>query len=231
MDILKPHKTATKRLKRHGKTGSFGAIAKIIPIFKYLLTYYKQPVNAYEAVNYNKHNELPEDHIAINLRTAWQEANDYYSKLDNLPAYYTATILHSMYKYYCNKAWARKPDWLEASNASFQVLWAQYKTSLHAVRPLAVIPSNIDDAIDSILNPSTANSLTADKDEFKRWKRSEPAAKRGTEHIDNPIKYWVSMHHCYPSLSKLSLDVLSIPASSCECECLFSELGNLLEPQ
>jgi hypothetical protein len=92
-----------------------------------------------------------------------------------------------------------------------------------------VILSDIDDAIDSILNPSTASSLTADEDEFKRWKRSEPAAKRGIEHADNPIKYWVSMHDCYPSLSKLALEVLSVPASSCECECLFSELGDLLE--
>jgi hypothetical protein len=41
MDILKPLKTATKRLEGRGKSGSFGAIAEIIPIFKYLLTYYE----------------------------------------------------------------------------------------------------------------------------------------------------------------------------------------------
>ena len=58
-----------------------------------------------------------------------------------------------MYKYYCDKAWAKKPDWLEASNASFQALWAQYNTSPRAVRPSAVILSDIDEAIDSILNP------------------------------------------------------------------------------
>jgi hypothetical protein len=42
----------------------------------------------------------PEDHIAINLRAAWQKVDDYYSKLDDSPAYYTATILQPMYKYY-----------------------------------------------------------------------------------------------------------------------------------
>ncbi|PZC88305.1 hypothetical protein A1F95_10995, partial [Pyrenophora tritici-repentis] len=46
MDILKPLKTATKRLKGRGKSGSFRAIAEIIPIFEYLLTYYEQRVNA-----------------------------------------------------------------------------------------------------------------------------------------------------------------------------------------
>jgi hypothetical protein len=33
IDILKPLKTATKRLEGRGKTGSFRAIAEIIPIF------------------------------------------------------------------------------------------------------------------------------------------------------------------------------------------------------
>jgi hypothetical protein len=48
------------------------------------------------------------------------------------------------------------------------VLWAQYNASPHAARLSAVILNDIDDAIDSILNPSTASSLTADRDEFKR---------------------------------------------------------------
>ncbi|KAF1968294.1 hypothetical protein BU23DRAFT_583399 [Bimuria novae-zelandiae CBS 107.79] len=85
-DILKLLKTAIKRLKGRGKSSSFRAIAKIILIFKYLLTYYEQRVNTYK------------------------KANNYYSKLDNLPAYYAATLLYLMYKYYCDKAWAKKPD-------------------------------------------------------------------------------------------------------------------------
>ena len=39
------------------------------------------------------------------------------------------------------------------------------------------------------------------------------------------------MRDCCPSLSKHVLNVLSILASSCECERLFSELGDLLEPR
>jgi hypothetical protein len=39
------------------------------------------------------------------------------------------------------------------------------------------------------------------------------------------------MRDCYPQLSKLALNVLSILALSCECERIFSELGNLLEPR
>ncbi|KAF1964228.1 hypothetical protein BU23DRAFT_585672 [Bimuria novae-zelandiae CBS 107.79] len=109
-DILKLLKTAIKRLEGRGKSSSFRAITKIILIFKYLLTYYEQRVNIYKVVNYNKHDKLPKDYIIINLRAAWQKANNYYSKLDNSPAYYAAIILYLMYKYYCDKAWAKKPD-------------------------------------------------------------------------------------------------------------------------
>ena len=35
----------------------------------------------------------------------------------------------------------------------------------------------------------------------------------------------------YPQLSRFAIDILTIPASSCECERLFSELGDLLEPK
>jgi outer membrane receptor for monomeric catechols len=34
-----------------------------------------------------------------------------------------------------------------------------------------------------------------------------------------------------PCLSQFAIDILTIPASSCECERLFSELGDLLEPK
>jgi hypothetical protein len=39
------------------------------------------------------------------------------------------------------------------------------------------------------------------------------------------------IRHSYPNLSQLALDVLCIPTSSCECERMFSELGDLLEPR
>ncbi|KAI2475521.1 hypothetical protein Ptr902_13101 [Pyrenophora tritici-repentis] len=70
IDVLKPLKTATERLKGRGKSGGFRSIAKVILVFKYLLSYYKQRVNSYAAVDYNAHLEAPEDHLTTNLRAA-----------------------------------------------------------------------------------------------------------------------------------------------------------------
>ena len=47
----------------------------------------------------------------------------------------------------------------------------------------------------------------------------------------NVVRYWIDLAPKYPNLSRLAIDILTIPASSCECERLFSELGDLLEPK
>jgi hypothetical protein len=68
--VLKLLKAATKRLKGRSKTSRFSSIAKIILVFKYILSYYKQRVKAYSAVNYNAYNKAPKDYLAINMRVA-----------------------------------------------------------------------------------------------------------------------------------------------------------------
>jgi hypothetical protein len=68
--VLKPLKAAIKRLKGRGKTSRFSSIAKIILVFKYILSYYEQRVKAYSAVNYNAYNKAPKDYLAINMRAA-----------------------------------------------------------------------------------------------------------------------------------------------------------------
>jgi hypothetical protein len=89
----------------------------------------------------------------------------------------------------------------------------------------------MDDAVESLINPNATGNIDIEPGEFERWRRSEPRAEKGTEYANNPIKYWVTLRDRYPALSKLTLDVLSIPASSCECERMFSELGDLREPR
>ena len=232
MDALKPLKAATKRLEGRGNSGRFGCIAEVIPVFEYILTYYEQRVQLYEAVDYNAHNDAPEDHLAINMRAAWAKASDYYAKLDLSPAYYAATILHPYYRSYCDKSWVDKPEWLAANNRSFRGLWDQYNTGLPAVRRPKVLSNDMDDAIDGLIDPTTtSDGDDAATDEYSRWKACEQRVEKGSEYANNPIKYWLSLQDRYPYLSKLALDVLSIPASSCECERMFSELGDLLEPR
>jgi hypothetical protein len=104
IDVLRPLKQATKRLEGRGKSGAFGAIAEVIPVFEYLLRAYDDRLQCYEDVIHNEYEESPEDHLAISLRAALLKAREYYNKLDLLPAYYAATILHPRYKSYLDAA-------------------------------------------------------------------------------------------------------------------------------
>lgn len=56
-------------------------------------------------------------------------------------------------------------------------------------------------------------------------------AEKGSSSALDPIQYWRGLYRQYPNLSKLALDILSIPSLCCECKCIFSELGDLLEPR
>ena len=194
IDVLRPLKSATKRLEGRGKSGRFGAIAEVIPVFEYILNYYEQRVQAYDAVDYNAHDEAPEDHLAINTRAAWAKANDYYDKLDLSPAYYAATTLHPCYKTYCDLSWsADNPDWLTTNNRGFRALWATYNTAL-ATTPATIqrpksFSTDMDDAIDALLNTATTSNDAVVDDEFDQWKHCEPRVERGTEYANNPTRY------------------------------------------
>jgi hypothetical protein len=94
------------------------------------------------------------------------------------------------------------------------------------------VTNDIDDAIDSLIEPTKSlGPSLSDLDEYERWKQCELRAEKGSDAANNPIKYWVEQRNRYPQLSQLALDVLSIPASSCDCERMFSELGDLLQPR
>lgn len=80
-------------------------------------------------------------------------------------------------------------------------------------------------------NTKDLSASPGDLDEYQRWKQCEPRAEKGSNDANDPINYWLGLRDRYPQLSKLALDVISIPASSCDCERMFSELGDLLQPR
>ncbi|RYO04899.1 hypothetical protein AA0121_g12589 [Alternaria tenuissima] len=230
-NCLKPLQIATKRLEDRGKASSFGAIYEVLPVFEYLLRNLEELAQPWIDVDFNAHNEAPEDHLHINLRAAWKKADAYYNKLDDSPIYYAATCLHPLYKYYCENSWSEKPEWIEAANKGFQRLWKSYKKLPKPVPILAARSTRTSD-IDDVIEAYTQRNHTAaapQGDEYDRWLNQEPPWRSLDD--GNVIQYWIAMRSRYSCLSQFAIDILTIPASSCECERLFSELGDLLEPE
>ena len=69
------------------------------------------------------------------------------------------------------------------------------------------------------------NDTTASDDEYIRY------IKEKIEWTDDPIAWWLesSQKHKYPHLSKMAINILSIPCMSADVERLFSSCGLTLE--
>jgi hAT family C-terminal dimerisation region len=103
---------------------------------------------------------------------------------------------------------------------------------LQPSRPQVRLSSGINDAINALVNAEPSGIEATEADELAQWRRYEPRwTQKQFEQGGNPVSYWVSMRPKYPNLARLAIDMMTVPASSCECERLFSELGDLLEPR
>lgn len=217
------------RLEGRGKAGRFGAIYEVIPVFEYLLGEYETRFKLFEHVDYEAAG-APEDHLAIVLRAAWAKLNEYSTKIDESVVYYAAVALHPYYKRYCERSWRDKDAWLRTAKQNFQQLWATYKpASSSPERRHERSSTAIDDAIFALVGgDSDSDELT---DEYEQWSRLEPKWTSEQFNKGHPVQYWLGLRSKYPHLHRLAIDVITIPASSCECERMFSELGDLLEPR
>ncbi|KAF7449949.1 Condensation multi-domain protein [Pyrenophora tritici-repentis] len=118
--------------------------------------------------------------------------------------------------------------------SQFDQLWS-YKPQ--RTRPLSQTTAKprhrgIDDVIGALVRRNKAQVEAAHDDEYERWRTQEPEWTSEQYLSDgHPVKYWIQLRSKYPCLSQFAIDILTIPASSCDCERLFSELGDLLEPR
>lgn len=94
------------------------------------------------------------------------------------------------------------------------------------------VSNNLNDAINELAGGYSDDESEADGDEYDRWLKHEPKwTQQQFDSGDSPVKYWIALRSKYPNLASFAIDMLTIPASSCECERVFSELGDLLEPR
>ncbi|PNP59234.1 hypothetical protein FNYG_14985 [Fusarium nygamai] len=67
----------------------------------------------------------------------------------------------------------------------------------------------------------------AQADEYIRWQASVSGSDKD---VADPVEYWVLKRFEYPRLSRMALDVMTVPAMSSECERLFSATGLMVTP-
>jgi hypothetical protein len=100
-------------------------------------------------------------------------------------------------------------------------------------RPRAA-EGSINDTTDAVVNAEVSSSDVAFDDEYDSGRQYEPRwtpEHYDSDSVESVVEYRLRLKPQYPHLAQLALDVLLIPASSCDCERMFSELGNLLKPR
>lgn len=110
IQLLQPFAEATRLLEGRGQHGRYGAIWEVLITFEHLLETLESHKERLAQINYDDP-DAPEDHLALNINLAHTKLSTYYSKFDDAPIYYAATILHPRYKHKLKKLWAVPPSW------------------------------------------------------------------------------------------------------------------------
>ena len=148
------------------------------------------------------------------FNSGWAKLNKYYTMTDETPAYVAALVLNPRWKWgYVEKHWEQA--WLPKSKKLLEELWEIYRPQ-STVPLLHARPKTTNEYL-LFLEEQDISEEVLD-DELTHY-LSQPRIK-----IHDPRAWWMesTQQNMYPNLSKLALDILSIPAMSAEPERLFS---------
>jgi hypothetical protein len=199
-DFLEKLKEATKALEARNAT-----LDDVLPCMDFILD------------RFEKEKDLHKDDpiMAPMFNSGWSKLDKYYQRTNESPAYVAALILNPRFKWkYIEKQW--DPAWAPQLQRMVLDLWKEYKP--------------ID-----LPNPPTNKVTTTTKNEFLLWRDSisspdttvdeyERYCKAEVVYCGKALDWWLeeTQQKTYPYLSKMAIDILSIPAMSAEPERLFS---------
>jgi hypothetical protein len=209
--------------------GKFGAIWEVLLTMEWLLKHLEE---------FKVQHELDEEpHLRIGCNLGWMKLDRYYTLTEDSPVYLAALILHPAFRWSTVESqWGDHPDWLVRGKAAVQELWEEYRNlpvEQETIPEQPTVPSkttDLDDFMASIRKLSTrpAPLPSATRDEYVEWVATTDP---GDCLVDNPIQYWLLRRRQYPRLSRMAIDVFSIPAMSTEPERIFSLAGQMVTAQ
>jgi DNA-binding PadR family transcriptional regulator len=158
------------------------------------------------------------------IDAGWAKLDAYYTLTERSSAYVAAIVLSPHRKWhYFDTAWEEHPEWIESNKTAVEDLWKS--------RYAPVAKSAESSAQSLVEKPLVKNSFLAWEDEHE-----DPELPTPFDEYQNYIsaprikvkdvrKWWLedTQQTLYPNLSKMALDLLSIPAMSAEPERLFSD--------
>lgn len=212
-----------KRQPRSRKSQSQAAANQSQPVSSHLLP---EPVDSIES-------DPRRDHLLLctNLNLGWSKLNKYYSLTDLSAAYVASVVLHPRYTWrYIKKYWSHKKLWIRQAEQRVLRLWAEYSTFVVEQQPEPVPSRNSGSRLDHSLFDLTDDEddePPQEEDEYSLWvKQSQD------KNIYRPLEFWMTekARRQFPKLSRLALDVFTIPAMSDDPERTFSSCSLMINP-
>ncbi|KAG7423080.1 Zinc finger BED domain-containing protein DAYSLEEPER [Fusarium oxysporum f. sp. raphani] len=226
--IVDDKMSTTKRLEGRPEEGKYGAIWEVLLTMEWLLQHLEDSKLQHE------HDEEPYLRIGCNL--GWMKLDKYYTLTEDSPVYLAALVLHPAFRWpSVESQWADHPDWLERGKIAVRELLEEYRKlpveqdTIPEQPTAARKTTDLDDFMASVRKLSTqrAPSAPPTRDEYAEWlSTSDP----GDYLVDNPIQYWLLRRRQYPRLSRMAIDLFSVPAMSSEPERIFSLAGQMVTP-
>lgn len=219
------------RLRKGGAEAQYGMVWQVAIAYEFLLS-------TLERAKTESADRPESSYLSACINSAWAKLNKYYTKLDETPIYYAATVLHPGIQWaFLTRAYSGREGWIDKARHLIQTLWEEEYRDLPAQWEIA--DSNLPVAVrareynpfdsfqDELMSyPNSEEESVAD--EFERWQ----STKQDTfSKHDNPLEYWSAKRFEYPRVAKMAIDVLSVPAMAAECERAFSSAGSMVSPQ
>jgi hypothetical protein len=151
--------------------------------------------------------------------TSWYVFDKYYQLSDESPVYAAALILHpSRRKAHILKNWPKA--WHKKIFNGVKKLWADdYKGRLPKNPMSPLVPEAEPDEYDRLAQELEVVGKRSYTDEYESYAEDDPTP------IDcSPLTWWLRdrQREDYPNLSKMAINILSIPAMSADPERIFS---------
>ena len=217
---------------RHRPTGvkeAFGSMTDVLEAFEFLLG--KRKLEEAKSLV----ERYPEsEQFGININLGWKKLDKYYCTLRDSPVYYAAAALHPSLRWsYFEEVWGQQhPGWVQEAKDIVQRLWdTEYRDLQITVSspegPVVKMRKTKLSSFDKYRNTYRQSHVWSQSDEYTRWQANTSSSER---HITDPIEYWVLKRFEYPRLSRMALDVMTVPTMSSECERLFSAASLMVTP-
>lgn len=212
---LQPFCEATNLVQGRAGNGRQGSIWEWLPVVEALHNHLER------TVQYYKERDEIEHHVCRAHQYAWTTLNQWYRRSDDSHLIYAAATLlvPSGRMEYFERNWSSKKHKATMLKTIKAEWTAKYKTE--GVQ----LPIKAPSIFDAQMGRTDINNSD---DPFNRFVNGAPTdlPTKDDYHI---LDWWNNIGP--PALRQMAYDLISIPATSCECERVFSGTKHLITPQ